>query len=144
MLCDITDALSFSFPFPLSPSSIELLQTCSTSELVYDHACFCVYVYLWIYLPHMRENMQLLCFWSWLTSLNMMPSNCIHLPSNHMSSFLHLLSPKIHSSFLPGHMVNQLKTTFPRFPCGYMWTCKKVSTSETWAEIMCAISSRFL
>jgi hypothetical protein len=23
MLCDITDALSFSFPFPLSPSSIE-------------------------------------------------------------------------------------------------------------------------
>jgi hypothetical protein len=70
---------------------VPLLQTCSTllqtcSEFVYDHACFWVYVYLWIYLPHMRENMQLLHFWVGLTSLNMMFSNCIHLPSDEIGS----------------------------------------------------------
>jgi hypothetical protein len=32
----------------------------------------------------MRENIQPLSFWAWLTSLNTMSSNCIHLPSNHM------------------------------------------------------------
>jgi hypothetical protein len=77
------------FSFPSSPelhTVVPLLQTCSSSEFVHDYACFCVYVYLWIYLPCMREHMQLLCFWSWLTSLNMMSSNCIHLPSNHVSS----------------------------------------------------------
>jgi hypothetical protein len=26
----------------------------------------------------MRENMWLLCFWSWATSLDMMSSSCIH------------------------------------------------------------------
>jgi hypothetical protein len=36
----------------------------------------------------MRENTWLLCFWSWLTSLNMISSDCTHLPSNHMSLFL--------------------------------------------------------
>jgi hypothetical protein len=36
----------------------------------------------------MRENMCLLCFWSWLTSLSIMSSNCLHLPSNPMSLFL--------------------------------------------------------
>jgi hypothetical protein len=46
--------------FLFFPSFLELrkvvllLQTCSTSEFVYDHVCFCVYVYLWIYLPWMR------------------------------------------------------------------------------------------
>jgi hypothetical protein len=67
---------------------VTLLQTCSTSEFVYDHAWFCVYVYLWTYLPCMRENVWLSCFWVWLTSLNMMSSSCIYLPSNHMSLFL--------------------------------------------------------
>jgi hypothetical protein len=80
---------SLLFPsFPKFHRVVPLLQTCSTSEFVYDHTCFCVYVYLWICLPHMRENMWLLCFWSWLTSLNIIPSSCIHLPSNHMSLFL--------------------------------------------------------
>jgi hypothetical protein len=74
--------------FPEFHWVVPLLQTCSTTEFVCDHACFCVYVYLWIYLPRMRENMRLWCFWSWLTSLNKMSSNCIHLPSNHMSLFL--------------------------------------------------------
>jgi hypothetical protein len=76
------------FSFPSFPKFQSLLQTCSTSEIVYDHTCFCVYVYFCIYLPHMRENTWLLCFWSWLTSFNMMSSNCIHLPSNHMLLFL--------------------------------------------------------
>jgi hypothetical protein len=50
----------------------------------------CIFVYIFIfcfYLPHRRENMQLLSFWAWLTSLSMMSSNSIHLPSNHMSLF---------------------------------------------------------
>jgi hypothetical protein len=42
MLCDITDALWFSFPE--FHRVIPLLQTCSTSEFVYDHACFCICV----------------------------------------------------------------------------------------------------
>jgi hypothetical protein len=77
------------FSFPSFPKFhiVPLLETCSTSEFVYDHACFCVYVYLWIYLPCMTENMCFV-FWCWLTSLSMMSSNCIHLPSNSMSLFL--------------------------------------------------------
>jgi hypothetical protein len=79
----------FSFlSFPEFHRVATMLQRCSTTEFVYDRVCFCVYVYLWIYLPHMRENMRILCFWSWLTSLNMMSSHCIHLPSNSMSLFL--------------------------------------------------------
>jgi hypothetical protein len=41
-----------------------------------------------IYLLYMRENMWPLTFWAWFISLNLMPSNYTHLPSNHMSSFL--------------------------------------------------------
>jgi hypothetical protein len=48
-----------------------------------------VYMFIfWIYLPHMRENMWPLFFWTWLTSLNIMSSNCIYLPSDHMVSIL--------------------------------------------------------
>jgi hypothetical protein len=37
----------FSFPsFPEFHGVVPLLRTCSTSEFVYDHVCFCVYVYL--------------------------------------------------------------------------------------------------
>jgi hypothetical protein len=36
-----------------------LLQTCSTTEFVYNHVWFGVYVYLWIYLPDMRETVCL-------------------------------------------------------------------------------------
>jgi hypothetical protein len=74
--------------FPEFHRVVLRLQTCFTTAFVYDHACFCVYVYLWICPPRMRENMHLSCFWSWLTSLNMMSSSCIHLPSNPMSLFL--------------------------------------------------------
>jgi hypothetical protein len=38
--------------FPKFHRVVPLLQTCSTSEFVYDHVCFCIYVYLWICLPH--------------------------------------------------------------------------------------------
>jgi hypothetical protein len=78
----------FSFlSFPKFYRVVTLLKTCSTTEFVYDNVCLCVYVYLWIYLPPMRENMCLLCCWSWLTSLNMMSSHCIHLSSKLMSLF---------------------------------------------------------
>jgi hypothetical protein len=79
----------FSFlSFPEFHRVVPLLQTCSTCECVYDHACFCIYAYLWIYLLHMRENMSVLYFRSWLTSLSMMSSNYICLSSNTMSLFL--------------------------------------------------------
>jgi hypothetical protein len=64
--------LSFSFLFPPSPCLYTMM-------LVF------VYVYLFIYLPHVIENMTL-SFWVCLTSLNMMSSNCIHLPSNYMGT----------------------------------------------------------
>jgi hypothetical protein len=38
-----------------------------------------VYFIFWIGLPYKRENIWPLCFWAWLTSLNMMSSNCIYL-----------------------------------------------------------------
>jgi hypothetical protein len=78
----------FSFPsFLKFHRVVPLLPTYSTFELVYDHAYVCIYVYLWFYLPCMREHMGLTCFWSWLTSLSVTYSNCIHLPSNLMSLF---------------------------------------------------------
>jgi hypothetical protein len=47
MFYNIVDALSFSFlSFPEKHRVVSLLQTCSTFEFVYDHACFCVYVFL--------------------------------------------------------------------------------------------------
>jgi hypothetical protein len=76
----------FSFPsFPEFHRVDRLLQTCSISEFVYVHACFCTYVYLWICLLFMRENMHLLCFWSCLISLSIIFSSWIHSTSNLMS-----------------------------------------------------------
>jgi hypothetical protein len=42
----------------------------------------------WICITNMREYLGPLSFWTWLTSLNMMSSDCIYLTSNHMSLFL--------------------------------------------------------
>jgi hypothetical protein len=73
----------FSFPsFPKYNRLVPLLHKYSTPEFACDHACSCIYVYLWIYLPHMRENILVLCIWSCLTSLSMISSNCIYLSSN--------------------------------------------------------------
>jgi hypothetical protein len=81
MVCDITDYHSlFLSLFP------EFCRVVLITNMFYIWvclwSCLFLYVYLWISLSHMRGNMCLLCFWSWLTSLNMMFSNCIHLPSN--------------------------------------------------------------
>jgi hypothetical protein len=58
------------FSFPSSPelhSVFPLLPTYSTCRCGYDHVCF-VYMFIFcIYLPHMRENMWPLSFWTWLT-----------------------------------------------------------------------------
>jgi hypothetical protein len=59
ILRDIADALSFAFPFPFSPSSIEQFYHyrhvlhMSLYMIMFIFVC----VYLWTYLPHMRENM---------------------------------------------------------------------------------------
>jgi hypothetical protein len=45
--------------------------------------CTC---YLLVLSSMKRENMRPLSFWAWLTLLDMMSSNYIHLPSNHMLS----------------------------------------------------------
>jgi hypothetical protein len=96
MVCNITDVLSFSFPFPLSQSFIEklhcykdvLLLSLYMRSFVHEKLVFVYRFNLWIYLPRVTENKQLLHFWSWLTSLTMMSSSCIHLPSNTMPLFL--------------------------------------------------------
>jgi hypothetical protein len=92
MWCDITDALSSSFPFPFSPSFIEQFHCYKHVLHMSLYLIMLAFVYMFIFcicVPCMRGNMQLLSFWAWLTSLNMMSSsNCIHLPSNHRSFFL--------------------------------------------------------
>jgi hypothetical protein len=73
-----------SFPFPLSPSSIEWFHCYKRVLHLSLYTIMFVFMYTficWICLPRMRENM-------WLTSLNMMCSNYIHLPSNSVSLFL--------------------------------------------------------
>jgi hypothetical protein len=87
MFYDIVNAvvILFSFPsFSKFHSVVPVLQTCSIYEFAYDHACFLYMFIFWIYLPHMKENMWHLSFGGWLTSLNIMSSNCIHVPSNHV------------------------------------------------------------
>jgi hypothetical protein len=68
MFSTCTDSMYFNiinsnltlFPFPsLLSSVVPRLQTCFTCKFAYDHACFCVYIYL---LEHMRENIQPLSF----------------------------------------------------------------------------------
>jgi hypothetical protein len=77
----------FSVPsYPRFHRTVSLLQTCSTYKYVYDHVCFCVYIF-WIYLTHIGENMWLLSFWICLTSLNMISSNSIHFLENSVISF---------------------------------------------------------
>jgi hypothetical protein len=89
----------FYFPsFPKFHRVVPLLLTCSTFECVYDHSCVCVLVHL-LYLPCMRENMQPLSFWAWLTSLHMMSSNCIHLPSNYVTISYGWV--KLHCVYIP-------------------------------------------
>jgi hypothetical protein len=75
----------FFFPsFPKFHRVVPLLQTCSTFEFINDHAFFVYMLIFWMYLPYMKENIWFLFFWDWITSLNMMSSNCIHLSSNHV------------------------------------------------------------
>jgi hypothetical protein len=58
------------------------LETCSVYICIYGNACMCI----WIYVPHVRENMWHLSFWIWLTSLNII-FRSIHLPANDKFSF---------------------------------------------------------
>jgi hypothetical protein len=86
MFYGVANALLFSFPFPPFLSSIEY---CHYYKLVIHISLYMimyVFVYMFIYLTHMKENMWLFSFWTWLMSLNMMSFNCIHLSSNYMTS----------------------------------------------------------
>jgi hypothetical protein len=88
ILCFTILLMFYYFLFLSLFPQIKLLQKCSTTAFVYDHVCFVYILIFWTYLLCMRENMCLFSFWSWLTSPNMMRSNCIHLPSHPISSFL--------------------------------------------------------
>jgi hypothetical protein len=90
MLYNITDALLFSFPFPLSPSSIEYFHYCKhvlhlSLYMIMLVLCICLSLDLSsIY----ERKLVAFVFLILDTSLNVMSSNCIHLPSKHMSLFL--------------------------------------------------------
>jgi hypothetical protein len=93
--------------FPEFHGIVLLWQICSTYEFVYDNNSFCVYVYL-LDLSSMYERKYVaFVFLYWLTSLNMMSSNCIHLLSNHMSySFwLNKMAVYIYHIFLCIHQL---------------------------------------
>jgi hypothetical protein len=84
----IVDYHSLFLPsFPECHRVVPWLQTCSACKIVYYDVCFYVCVYLLDLLSTVRENVQPLSFWTWLTSPNMMSSDCIHLSSKHMVSF---------------------------------------------------------
>jgi hypothetical protein len=72
MYFDIVDALSFFFPFPPPSSSIAQFHYHKHVLRVSLHMIMFIF---WICLPHMRDNMWSLSFWTWLTSLNTMSSN---------------------------------------------------------------------
>jgi hypothetical protein len=62
VVCDITDALSlFSFPsFPEFHRVDPLLQTCSTTESIYNHTCFCV-LFVFGSIFHVWEKTCIFC-----------------------------------------------------------------------------------
>jgi hypothetical protein len=60
MPLDFVDFLPFCFPFP--PPLSAILQTCLTYKYVYDHACFCVHVYLLDLSSTYETNKQPLSF----------------------------------------------------------------------------------
>jgi hypothetical protein len=66
--------VSFLTPSPWVPYVFPLLPTFSTCTCVFDHFWFCVYIYFWIYLPNMRENMKLLSFLTFLLHLTRCPT----------------------------------------------------------------------
>jgi hypothetical protein len=69
MFYDIVDALSFSFSFPPSPSSIEQFHYYKHVLHMSLYMIMFAFVHMfiiWIYLPRMRESMWLLYFWSWI------------------------------------------------------------------------------
>jgi hypothetical protein len=61
MWCYWYSIILFSFPFfPKFHTVVPLLQTCSTSEFVYDHACF-VYMFFFGSIFHLWEKTCSLC-----------------------------------------------------------------------------------
>jgi hypothetical protein len=78
----------FSFPFFPEFHRVVPYYKCVLQMSLYMIMLVFVYIFtFWICLPHMRESMWPLSFWACLTTLNMMFSNCIHLP-RHCSLWL--------------------------------------------------------
>jgi hypothetical protein len=78
------------FSLPSSPELHRVLPLLQFFPHVNVYMIMFVFVYMfifWIYLPHMRENMQPLSLWIWITSLNMMISSSIHLLASNIISF---------------------------------------------------------
>jgi hypothetical protein len=79
MYLNVTHSLSFSLPL-LSPLKQFLYYRHVMSIYLSIYICIIVFVF-WICLLHVREKMEPLSFWIWLTLLNMMISISIHLPA---------------------------------------------------------------
>jgi hypothetical protein len=118
MLCSITAALPFSFPFPLSPSP-------TVKNMFYIWVCIWSCLFLCTCLSfasifHVQGKTWSFCFWAWLISLNMMSSNCIHLSSNH--------AVKLHCAyithFLDPFISRRASGLFPKL--GYCEQCSDV------------------
>jgi hypothetical protein len=71
------------FPYPIPPMH--------TLPLVWPISNNITAFVIGLY-PHMRENIQFLAFWVWLTSLKIMFSSSIHLPASDIISFFLWLS----------------------------------------------------
>jgi hypothetical protein len=103
MFYNIIDALSSSFPFPHSLSSIEKFHYYKHVLYMNFYMMMLVFVYMFIFcipLLCMRENMWPLSSEPGLPFLNMMYSNCIHLPSHcHSSLWLSKTPLCIYTSF---------------------------------------------
>jgi hypothetical protein len=82
-------------PSPLKQSTVTI-DTLSLSLYIYIHVYICIYMIMfvfgytllfWVYIPHTRENIQPLSFWTWLILLNMIILSSTHLPANNKMSF---------------------------------------------------------
>jgi hypothetical protein len=93
--------LSLSIFFPSSPKFHYYKHVLHMSLCMIMFAFVHMFIFS-IYLPHKRENMRPLSFWTWLTSLDIMYSNCVHLPSTpwcHSSLWLNKTPLYIHTTF---------------------------------------------
>jgi hypothetical protein len=98
-----TDAMYFDIIYFLSFSFLSLLPLVSSNYCYYNSIYIYIHTYIydmfvivymlifWICLPYVRENMQTLTFWTWLTLLDTMIFSSIHLPTKDIISLIFML-----------------------------------------------------